>query len=151
MKVKKLFEDSILPERAHPTDSGMDVFVHNIKGYPILAETIAPGEILKIGTGIACAVEKGFEIQVRPKSGLASKYGLTVINTPGTIDQSYRGEIIIAIINLSNSIYTLQRDQKIAQLVVAPVVLCEVEEVAELDETVRGAGGFGSTGASVRG
>jgi len=161
MKVKKLYEDAQLPVRANPTDSGMDVFAHNIKKFYDIEETLfedvttehlksgihlAPGERALIGVGIACSVEEGFEIQARPKSGRALKEGLSIVNTPGTIDCHYRDEIGIIAINLSNDIQEIKYGQKLAQLVVAPVTLCDIEEVEELDATDRGKGGFGSTG-----
>lgn len=108
--------------------------------------TIEPGEIVKIPIGIVVAVPEGFEGQVRPRSGLATKYGVTVPNAPGTIDADYRGEAFVALINLGREAYTVHHGERVAQLVIAPVVRAEVLEVVELEETARGGGGFGSTG-----
>jgi len=101
-----------------------------------------------VATGLSAEIPKGFELQVRPKSGLALKSGLTVLNTPGTIDFGYRGEIKVILINLSSEPYQIEKGQKIAQLVVAPVANAEFQEVDELSDTARGEGGFGSTGLS---
>ena len=107
---------------------------------------IAPGTIALIGCGFAMALPEGFEAQVRPRSGLASKHGLTVVNSPGTIDADYRGEVKIALINLGRADVTIERGMRIAQLVVAPVTHITWETVTELPDTARGSGGFGSTG-----
>ena len=108
--------------------------------------TIEPGEIRMIPCGFAMAVPVGFEAQVRPRSGLASKHGISMPNAPGTIDADYRGEVKVPLINLGKQSFTVERNMRIAQMVIAPVAHCAVEEVDELDETLRGAGGFGSTG-----
>ena len=108
--------------------------------------TLAPLARRAVPTGIAVALPEGHEGQVRPRSGLALRHGITCINSPGTIDADYRGEIQVLLVNLSNEPYTLRRGERIAQLVVAPVVRAEVEEVDALPTTVRGDGGFGSTG-----
>ena len=108
--------------------------------------TIAPGEIRMIPCGFAMAVPVGFEAQVRPRSGLASRHGIGMPNSPGTIDSDYRGEVTVPLINLGRQPFTVERTMRIAQMVIAPVAHCAVEEVEELNETVRGAGGFGSTG-----
>ncbi|HVP73492.1 MAG TPA: dUTP diphosphatase [Phycisphaerales bacterium] len=108
--------------------------------------TIAPGEIRMIPCGFAMAVPVGFEAQVRPRSGLASRHGIGMPNSPGTIDSDYRGEVTVPLINLGRQPFTVERNMRIAQMVIAPVAHCAVEEVEELNETVRGAGGFGSTG-----
>jgi dUTP pyrophosphatase len=107
---------------------------------------VAPGEIVRVPTGLAVAIPVGFEGQVRPRSGLASKHGLTVVNAPGTIDSDYRGELQIAMINLGKAPYTITHGTRVAQLVISPVARAEVCEAASLDATERGAGGFGSTG-----
>ncbi len=107
---------------------------------------IAPGARHAVATGLAVAIPQGFEIQVRPRSGLALKHGITVPNTPGTIDSDYRGELKVILINLGNEAFAIQRGDRVAQLVFAPVVQAAWDEVAELDATDRGAGGFGSTG-----
>jgi dUTP pyrophosphatase len=107
---------------------------------------LAPGERAAVATGLALAIPPGWEGQVRPRSGLALRRGLTVLNAPGTIDADYRGEVMVLLVNLDRSEQTISPGERIAQLVVAPVALAEVVEVAELDSTERGAGGFGSTG-----
>ncbi len=107
---------------------------------------IAPGKRAMVETGIAIALPAGFEAQVRPRSGLAAKNGVTVLNSPGTIDADYRGEIKVILINHGNEAFTIERGMRIAQLVVAPVTQVAWNAVADLDETARGAGGFGSTG-----
>lgn len=154
--VKKLFPDAQLPVRANATDSGLDVFVHHFEQYVPNADKfpleqdyvrLGHGDRIFIATGLSVAVAPGFEVQVRPRSGNALKRGLTVLNTPGTIDCSYRGPVNVIIINLSNEFQVIKRGEKIAQLVVAPVCLAAVVEVEDLDKTDRGEGGFGSTGA----
>ena len=107
---------------------------------------LKPGARDMVPTGLAFAVPAGFEAQVRPRSGLAAKAGITCLNTPGTIDSDYRGEVKVILINLGPEDFTIRRGDRIAQLVIAPVVQAEWEEVDDLDETSRGAGGFGSTG-----
>jgi dUTP pyrophosphatase len=109
-------------------------------------KTIAPGERLLVGTGFAVALAPGFEAQVRPRSGLAFRHGITVLNTPGTVDADYRGEIKVLLANLGAEPFVVEPGARIAQLVVAPVVRAELELVGELDETARGSGGYGSTG-----
>ena len=107
---------------------------------------LGPQERTAVPTGLAMALPRGFEGQVRPRSGLAFRHGLTVANAPGTIDADYRGEVKVLLINLGTAPFTIERGMRIAQLVVAPVVQATVLEVTSLDETNRGAGGFGSTG-----
>jgi dUTP pyrophosphatase len=108
--------------------------------------TIAPGDRAKVPTGLSLALPQGYEGQVRPRSGLALKHGITVLNAPGTIDWDYRGEVMVVLINHGDIPVTLRRGDRIAQLVIAPVVSVEMVEVAGLDETERGGGGHGSTG-----
>jgi dUTP pyrophosphatase len=108
--------------------------------------TLAPGARHAVATGFAIAIPEGFEVQVRPRSGLALKNGITCLNTPGTIDSDYRGEVKVILANLGREPFEVVRGERIAQLVPAPVLRAELREVAELDETERGAGGFGSTG-----
>ena len=133
--------DLRLPAYHSADASGMDVAA-------AVAESVelAPGEIKMIPTNLAAAIPSGFEIQVRPRSGLAIKHGVTIINSPGTIDADYRGEIIIGLINLGPRTYTIQRGDRVAQLVVAPIQRADLQVVTELDKTVRQAGGFGHTG-----
>jgi dUTP pyrophosphatase len=131
-----------LPAYATSGAAGMDV---------LAAEevTLAPGARHAVATGLALAIPPGFEIQVRPRSGLALKHGITVPNTPGTIDSDYRGELKVILINHGTEPFAIQRGDRIAQLVLAPVVQAGWLEVSALDETARGEGGFGSTGGVV--
>jgi dUTP pyrophosphatase len=110
------------------------------------AITVAPGGRVAVPTGLAFAIPRGFEGQVRPRSGLARKVGVTVVNAPGTIDSDYRGEVQVLLVNLGDAPHVIAPGDRVAQLVIAPVVTAELEEVASLDETARGAGGFGHTG-----
>ena len=112
--------------------------------------TLAPGARHAVATGFAVAIPAGFEIQVRPRSGLALKHGISVPNTPGTIDSDYRGELKVIIINHGAEAFAIARGDRIAQLVLAPVTQAAWQEVPELDDTVRGEGGFGSTGGHAR-
>jgi dUTP pyrophosphatase len=128
-----------LPEYATSGAAGMDV---------VSAEALIlrPGSRVAVATGFAVAIPPGYEIQVRPRSGLALKFGIAVANTPGTIDSDYRGEVKVILVNHSEDNFPIARGDRIAQLVLAPVTLAAWEEVLVLDETVRGKGGFGSTG-----
>lgn len=108
--------------------------------------TIAPWSRAIVPTGLAIALPEGFEAQVRPRSGLAAKHGVTVLNSPGTIDADYRGEVKVILVNLSDNLFTVTRGERIAQMVFAPVTTATLVEVDTLDETARGEGGFGSTG-----
>jgi len=133
--------DLPLPGYETTGSAGMDVCA--AVEYETLLE---PGAILLVPTGFAVAIPRGFEIQVRPRSGLAVKHGVTIVNSPGTIDSDYRGEVKIGLINLGKEPFTIKRGDRIAQLVLAPVTVARWELVDELDETSRGAGGFGHTG-----
>ncbi len=128
-----------LPAYATAGAAGMDV---------VAAEdlVLAPGARHAVATGFAMAIPVGYEVQVRPRSGLALKHGITCLNTPGTIDSDYRGEVKVILANLGDAAFTVARGDRIAQLVPAPVQRAELEEVGTLDETARGIGGFGSTG-----
>jgi dUTP pyrophosphatase len=128
-----------LPTYATEGAAGMDV---------VAAEdlTLAPGARHAVATGFAMAIPHGFEVQVRPRSGLALKHGITCLNTPGTIDSDYRGEVKVILANLGSDPFPIKRGDRIAQLVAAPVQRATFAEVDSLDETVRGGGGFGSTG-----
>jgi dUTP pyrophosphatase len=133
--------DLRLPGYQSPLAAGMDVQAA-VDG----EHCLEPGRILLVATGFAVAIPAGYEIQVRPRSGLAIRHGITLINSPGTIDCDYRGEVKIALINLGDSPYTIRRGDRIAQLVLAPVARAELRVVAELGPTARAAGGFGHTG-----
>src|SRR5205814_8984912 len=108
--------------------------------------TLAPGQRHAVATGFSIAIPEGYEVQVRPRSGLALKHGITCLNTPGTIDSDYRGEVKVILANLGSEPFEVRRGERIAQLVPAPVLKADFVEVATLGETSRGAGGFGSTG-----
>ncbi|HPF23474.1 MAG TPA: dUTP diphosphatase [Hyphomonas sp.] len=137
------FEGLQLPAYETAGSAGMDVRAAVPDGEPMV---LAPGARAMVPTGLSVAIPQGYEIQVRPRSGLAAKHGLTCLNTPGTIDSDYRGEIKVILINLGQEAFTIQRGERIAQLVLAPVTRLAWSEVEALDETARGVGGFGSTG-----
>jgi dUTP pyrophosphatase len=136
-----------LPLPAYETSgaAGMDLRAAVPEGEPI---TLHPGARVMAPTGLCIALPEGFEAQVRPRSGLAAKSGVTCLNTPGTIDSDYRGEIRVILINLGPEDFVIRRGDRIAQMVIAPVVQATWAEVESLDETARGAGGFGSTGSA---
>ena len=123
--------------------AGMDLRAAVPQDAPV---TLQPGERQMIPTGLSMAIPPGYEVQVRPRSGLAAKHGLTCLNSPGTVDIDYRGELKVILINLGREAFVVQRGERIAQMVVAPVTRGVFEEVDVLPETVRGEGGFGSTG-----
>jgi dUTP pyrophosphatase len=123
--------------------AGLDLVAAVPEAAPL---TLAPGARALVPCGIAIALPRGFEGQVRPRSGLAVRHGITVLNAPGTIDADYRGEVMALLVNLGTEPFAVTRGTRIAQLVVTPVARAAVAEVAELDGTVRGSGGFGSTG-----
>ena len=137
--VKRLDPAARLPERAHPGDAGLDLSA--------AAEVDIPaGEARLVGTGLAIELPPGTEGQVRPRSGLALRHAVTVLNAPGTIDAGYRGEVGVLLINHGRQAFRVRRDMKVAQLVVVPVVEVDVVEADTLSETPRAGGGFGSTG-----
>ena len=139
LKVKKVHEDAIIPNYAHIGDAGLDLF-------SIEEKLLNPGDSALIKTGIKIELPEQTEAQIRPRSGLALKHGITVLNTPGTIDEGYRGEIGIILINHGKKDFLVEKNMKIAQMVVKPVWYVNVEEVKELSDTERAEGGFGSTG-----
>jgi dUTP pyrophosphatase len=162
LSVLKVLPGAETPKRSHPTDSGLDLYAcrfekvyystddgvestNDLTGAEELQ--LMPGCRALVHTGISATVGVGYEIQIRPRSGLALKQGLTVLNTPGTVDQSYTGPICVILINHSGVPQTVKKGDRIAQAVVCPVILCDVIEVKDLNETARNAGGFGSTGA----
>lgn len=134
-------EDLPLPSYASPGSAGLDVCAAVLT--PLQLE---PGSTALIPTGFAIALPSGFEAQLRPRSGLAVKHGVTIINSPATIDSDYRGEIAVALINLGSQVFRIDRGLRIAQIVVAPVCRIDWSEVDDLPPTARGAGGFGHTG-----
>ena len=139
LKVKKIHEDAILPSYAHFNDAGLDLF-------SVEEVLIKPNETALIKTGIKIELPTQTEAQIRPRSGLALKHGITVLNTPGTIDEGYRGEIGIILINHGKNDFLVEKKMKIAQMVIKPIWKVEVNEVEELSDSLRGEGGFGSTG-----
>ena len=150
VKFRKLFQDAQLPTYETPGAAGADVRAYITdpwESHPLTTVTLEPGKRRLFSTGLEIEVPVGFEVQVRPRSGLAAKHGITVLNAPGTIDNDYRGPLCIILINTSafNSM-TFYHGDRIAQIVVAPVVQAQFEEVEELSTTERGTGGFGSTG-----
>jgi dUTP pyrophosphatase len=143
VKVKRLAHGDGLPLPTRMT--------HESAGFDVCAAVaeptkLKPGEIRLVPTGFAIAIPSGHEAQIRPRSGLATRHGITMINTPGTIDADYRGELQVPLINLGKSTFTIERGMRIAQMLIAPVPTVKMIEVKELDDTIRGKGGFGHTG-----
>ena len=139
--IKRLSKNITFPKYETSGSSGLDLSA-NIKN----SIKIEPGKTSIIPTGISVSIPKNFEIQIRPRSGLAAKSQISVLNTPGTIDADYRGEIKVILINLSNKTFIVENGARIAQMVVCPVIKAKLKEVEDLDSTTRGSGGFGSTG-----
>jgi dUTP pyrophosphatase len=145
VEIKRLSHAEGLPLPAYETAhaAGMDLRAAVPENEPI---TLAPGKRAMVPTGLTMALPENYEAQVRPRSGLAAKHGITCLNTPGTIDADYRGEVKVILINLGDEPFVIKRGERIAQMVIAPVTRAALTEVETLDETARGAGGFGSTG-----
>ena len=141
LRFRRLHPTAVVPEYQTPHSAGLDL--HTVIETPV---TLSPGEIRLFPCGFAMALPPGWEGQVRPRSGLAVKHGISLPNAPGTIDADYRGEVCVPLINLGGEVFTVEPGMRIAQMVVAPVARVVIEEVDDLDETTRGAGGFGSTG-----
>ena len=139
LRFKKVHPDAVLPAYAHESDAGMDL-------RSVADVVIAPGKRALVPTGLVMLLPPGYEAQVRPRSGLALKHGVTVLNTPGTIDAGYRGEVGVILANFGDADFAVRKGDKIAQAVIAPVTKAEIAETDVIDETDRGAGGFGSTG-----
>ena len=139
--IKKLHSDVNIPKYETEGSSGLDLEAYIEKDLRLLS-----GERKLVPTGISVAMPDNFEIQIRPRSGLAYKNGISVVNTPGTIDSDYRGEIKVLLINLGTEAVIIKKFQRIAQMVICPIIKANLKEVQELPETIRGAGGFGSTG-----
>ncbi len=139
LKILTLNPAAIIPNYAHPGDAGLDLFA-------VEDTEILPGEVQLIKTGIAIALPPGYEAQIRPRSGLALKHSITVLNSPGTIDAGYRGEIGVILINHGKKAFSVVPGMKIAQMVISSVIQAQVKVVEELNATTRGSGGFGSTG-----
>lgn len=143
--VRRLPHNTDLPLPAYetPLSAGMDLRAAVPEDAPL---TLAPGARALVPTGLAMALPAGFEAQVRPRSGLALKHGITCLNTPGTIDADYRGEVQVLLVNLGDAPFVIRRGERIAQMIVAPVTQAVWTQSDSLDDTARGAGGFGSTG-----
>ena len=139
--IKRLSKDVALPKYETEDSSGLDLAANTDKQIKIF-----PGKSEIISTGLAVAIPKNFEIQIRPRSGLAAKNQISVLNTPGTIDADYRGELKVILINLSDKVFVVEKGLRIAQMVLSPVIKAKLKEVSELENTERGSGGFGSTG-----
>lgn len=139
LKIKKLCDQARLPEYAHIGDAGMDLF-------SVDEQLIAPGEAALVKTGIAIELPPNTEAQIRPRSGLALKHSITILNSPGTIDEGYRGEIGVILINHGKKDFKIEPQMRIAQMVIKPIIRVEVKEVEELTHSDRNTGGFGSTG-----
>ena len=139
--IKRLSKDVALPKYETEGSSGLDLSAYTDNQIKIL-----PGKSEIISTGLAVAIPKNFEIQIRPRSGLAAKSQISVLNTPGTIDADYRGELKVILINLSDKVFVVEKGLRIAQMVLCPVVKAKLKEVTKLEYTERGSGGFGSTG-----
>jgi dUTP pyrophosphatase len=142
---KRLSPRAILPAYQSEQAAGMDLAACLPDDAPI---TVAPGQIVKVPLGFAVALPRGHEAQIRPRSGLATKHGVTVPNAPGTVDSDYRGEMVVALINHGREPFEITHGLRIAQMIVAPISHAILVEVDELDSTVRGTGGFGSTGVA---
>ncbi len=139
IRIKRLAPEATIPRYETPEAAGLDLAA--LEGV-----TLEPGEWARVPTGLSLEIPSGFEGQVRPRSGLAVRHGVTVLNAPGTIDSDYRGEVQVALINLGPRSFEIEAGDRIAQLIIAPVTRVEVLEVSELTATERGSGGFGSTG-----
>ncbi len=139
LQFKRIHPDAVLPAYAHPSDAGMDI--RSIEDI-----SLSPGERALVHTGLVVLLPPMYEAQVRPRSGLALKFGITVLNTPGTIDSGYRGEVGVILVNLGQEEFKVKKGDKIAQMVIAPVTQPQVVETEFIDRTDRGEGGFGSTG-----
>jgi len=141
IQIKKLSSDVLTPKYETFGSSGMD-----IAAYIEQDVIINPGDKAIIPTGFSLSVPQTYEVQIRPRSGLAAKKGITVLNTPGTIDADYRGEVKVILVNLGKEKFSVKKGERIAQMVVCPIIQVQLEEVKELSATDRGTGGFGSTG-----
>lgn len=139
LKIKRLSPDAVIPQYAHPDDSGLDLC-------SVQDLVLKPGDWSMIRTGLAIELPPGTEAQVRPRSGLAARHAITMLNTPGTVDEGYRGEVCVIAINLGKEPFEVKKGMRIAQMVICPVIRVEIEETQALSDTARNAGGFGSTG-----
>lgn len=146
LKIKKLSENAMIPSYAHDNDSGMDLYAREDVRIPCRQPPFNDKNWKLVKTGIAIELPPNTEAQIRPRSGLAYKHGITVLNTPGTIDEGYRGEIGVLLLNNGVEDYEVKKGMKIAQMVIMPVLHPKIETIDELSDTKRGDGGFGSTG-----
>lgn len=140
---KKMTHSAGLPLPSYETKDSAGMDLRAAVGQPV---ELKPGKRMLVPTGLKMAIPRGYEAQIRPRSGMAYKHGVTMLNTPGTIDSDYRGELKLLAVNLGEESYIIKHGDRIAQMVIAPVSRAEVSEVQALEETVRGEGGFGSTG-----
>ena len=141
LRIRRVSDLAEIPR--YQTDHAAGLDLHAAIPEPVV---LAPGDIVLVPIGIAIAVPVGYEAKVRPRSGLAMRYGISMPNAPGTIDADYRGEVKVPIINLGREPFTIEKGMRVAQMVIAPVMHCAIDEVEDLDETGRGDNGFGSTG-----
>jgi len=141
IQIKRISEKVLIPKYETPGSSGMDIAAYIEKNI-----IIEPGEKALVPTGFTLSVPKGYEVQIRPRSGLAVKKNISVLNTPGTIDSDYRGEVKVILINFGKEKFVVENGSRIAQMVVCPIVQATLQEVEDLTKTKRGTGGFGSTG-----
>lgn len=139
LKIKRIHEEAQIPYQANPGDAGLDL--HTIENI-----TIEAGEAVLVSTGIQIELPEGTEAQIRPRSGLALKHSITVLNSPGTIDEGYRGEVKVILINHGKESFQVEKGMRIAQMVIAPVLRVNLEQVESLSDTGRGKAGFGSSG-----
>ena len=139
--IKRLSKEILLPKYETVGSSGLDLSANINSSIDIL-----PGQTVIIPTGLSVSIPQGYEVQIRPRSGIAAKKSVTVLNTPGTIDSDYRGEIKVILINLGKLSFTVEKGDRIAQMVLCPVIKAKIKEVEDLNTTTRGKGGFGSTG-----
>lgn len=139
IKIKRLKEDALMPKKAYEYDAAFDL--HSAEEVMLRA-----GERKLVGTGIAIEMPQNYHAEIRPRSGLAAKHGITILNTPGTVDSGYRGEIQVILINLGKEDFLIAKGERIAQMLFSKVDAISFEEVSELAESARGAGGFGSSG-----
>lgn len=143
VKYRKLNPEALVPEYSYVGDAGMDLFsIEDI--------VIPPHKYILVHTGIAIELPPNTEAQIRPRSGLARNYGITVLNSPGTIDQGYRGEICVILVNHSDDVFSVKKHMRIAQMVIKPTFIVELVEADELSSSIRGQGGFGSSGINER-
>tara|TARA_B100001029_G_C15052247_1_gene451660 strand:- start:1467 stop:1907 length:441 start_codon:yes stop_codon:yes gene_type:complete len=141
IQIKRVSKKVLIPKYETLGSSGMDIAAHIEKNI-----IIEPGDKALVPTGFKLSIPKGYEVQIRPRSGLAAKKNISVLNTPGTIDSDYRGEIKVILVNFGKEKFIVENGSRIAQMVVCPIVQATLQEVKDLEETKRGSGGFGSTG-----